>query len=111
MGYEAHFITLVATIDATIDTFNQTAYAHNLASLAEGVAPEDIELRVTAGSLVVEAIIKTTTKSIAEAVQATLASTSLANLTAALGVPVQGIQPPTLVSQLVLAPAMPPLQR
>ena len=102
-------LTVVTTIDATIETFNETSFRESLARLVDGVSPDDISLEVTAASLIVEATVRTTERSSAEGLQTMLTTMPLGNLSAALGVPVQGMQPMTLVSMDVHAPSMPPL--
>jgi len=59
-------VVFVTTVDATVETFDEDAYKTNLAALLENVSPADIELEVTAGSVVVTSRVSASSAAAAE---------------------------------------------
>jgi len=59
-------IVFVATVDATVETFDADAYKTNLAALLENVSPADIELDVAPGSVVVTSRVSASSAAAAE---------------------------------------------
>ena len=89
-------IKISFTIDVTVETFDKAAFKINLAKFlnkdaadaAGSVMPNDIELKVTAGSLKVEATIKAYTETAKGAVVKSLNAATVDSLSSALGVKV-----------------------
>lgn len=89
------------TIEATVETFDKTAFKVNLAKFlnadsaetADSVSPNDIKLKVTAGSIQVEATIKAYTESVKSAIVTSLDAADPTALTTALGVKVLSKEP------------------
>ena len=104
-----HVVTFSMTVAGSIATFNTSEYKANLASvLSNGITPADISLALTEGSVVVAATVATPSRTAASAAAAVLTASNAANLTAALGVPVESLTPPVVVYQAILAPTPPP---
>jgi hypothetical protein len=78
-------ITLTVVVDATIDTFNQTAYIVGLAALLGNVPRSAIQLSVTAGSLVVRATVRVYSAAAYSSLMARINSITPAQLAAASG--------------------------
>jgi len=64
----AFVVNLVVVVAASIDSFDARDFAQRIASLLEGVQPEDITIDVVAGSVRIEARIPTPTSDAAERV-------------------------------------------
>ena len=81
-------------IAGTLDDFAQDAFKANLAAQLDGISPADIELKVTAASLRVTAIITTRDESVGSSALNTLNSLaeSTETLSAALGVAVESVE-------------------
>ena len=85
-----------AIVDASVETFNQTAYKVNLALLL-GVSPSAIVLTVNAASVRVTAMVMITDQEAAKGVLDTLSSAINGDkFDAALGVTVESTSTPTL---------------
>ena len=87
-------ISVTLIIAGTLDDFAQDAFKANLAAQLDGISPADIELKVTAASLRVTAIITTRDESVGSSALNTLNSLaeSTETLSAALGVAVESVE-------------------
>ena len=100
-------ITLTVVVDATIDTFNQTAYIVGLAALLGNVPRSAIQLSVTAGSLVVRATVRVYSTAVNNSLMARIYSITPAQLAAATGSSVLTISGVT-ATRLFPSPTQPP---
>ena len=100
-------ITLTVVVDATIDTFNQTAYIVGLAALLGNVPRSTIQLSVTAGSLVVRATVRVYSTAVNNSLMARIYSITPAQLAAATGSSVLTISGVT-ATRLFPSPTQPP---
>jgi hypothetical protein len=99
--------TLIVVVDATIDTFNQTAYIVGLAALLGNVPRSAIQLSVTAGSLIVRATVRVYSAAAYSSLMARINSITPAQLAAATGSSVLTISGVTATR---LFPSPPPPQ-
>ena len=102
-------VRLVATIAGTVESFNATAYTIALASTLDGVSPEDIETDVWPASIMVEALITSDNIAIAESARSRLANFSPQQLSEALGVTIEAVQPVVLEKVEIISPRLPPM--
>jgi hypothetical protein len=100
-------ITLTVVVDATIDTFNQTAYIVGLAALLGNVPRSAIQLSVTAGSLVVRATVRVYSAAVNNPLMTRINSITPAQLAAATGSSVLTISGVT-ATLLFPSPTQPP---
>jgi hypothetical protein len=102
-------ITASFTVAGDVSSFNQNAFKDALATQM-GVSPSAITLSVTSASVAVIATIVYPTQGAAQNAATTLAHTSTATLSAALGVTVQAVAniAPTSVAVTMPSPAPPP---
>ena len=100
-------ITLTVVVDATIDTFNQTAYIVGLAALLGNVPRSAIQLSVTAGSLVVRATVRVYSAAAYSSLMTRINSITPAQLAAATGSSVLTISGVT-TTRLFPSPTLPP---
>ena len=100
-------ITLTVVVDATIDTFNQTAYIVGLAALLGNVPRSAIQLSVTAGSLVVRATVRVYSAAVNNPLMTRIYSITPAQLAAATGSSVLTISGVT-ATLLFPSPTQPP---
>lgn len=89
------------TLTGTVDHFNEDLFKQRLAALLEGVVAEDIEIRITAGSIQVSATIRFADSGVAGAAFTTLsdlAGASTSAVEAQLGnhFSVETVDPPTM---------------
>jgi len=94
-----------------VSSFDQSAFKVSLAAQMEGVAADDITLKVTPGSVSVFAIITPANAAIATTAQSALealASSGTAAVSTALSVPVTNVQQPTLNYISLAPPSAPP---
>ena len=103
-------ITLTVVVDATIDTFNQTAYIVGLAALLGNVPRSAIQLSVTAGSLVVRATVRVYSAAVNNPLMTRIYSITPAQLAAATGSSVLTISGVT-ATLLFPSPTQPPPPR
>ena len=103
-------ITLTVVVDATIDTFNQTAYIVGLAALLGNVPRSAIQLSVTAGSLVVRATVRVYSAAVNNPLMTRIYSITPAQLAAATGSDVLTISGVT-ATLLFPSPTQPPPPR
>lgn len=101
-------IMITFTIDATVETFDKNVFKVKLANFlnadvdtAESVTANDITLKVTAGSIKVEATIKAYAQSVKSAIVKSLNAATPAALEAALGVKVLGTSSATVTMTTV----------
>jgi len=104
-------ITFALTVDGDISTFDMAAFKVSLAAQLAGVAPDDILLTVTSGSVSVIATITPQNATVAAAAQSSL--TALVNAGAndgsiKLGVVIQSFTMPTLIWAAPPPSASPP---
>ena len=98
----------------SIDDFDEVMFKENLAEALPGVHSSDILVSARAASVVVEAVISTSSLEITRSVHARLnefveASNGARLLSALLSMTVMEIQPPTINEEYVFLPAMPPM--
>ena len=111
---EVPAVKFTATVDGTLETFNQNAYRANLAAmLGDGMRQSDITLQLTAGSVTVVATISPPTLNSAKSTLSTLtaltaASNATAILSTGLGMTVASVAPPVLTFALKVSPEAPP---
>jgi len=101
-------VTINVVVAGTVSDFDEEAYKNNLGATL-GVNPSQISVTVAAASVRVTSVIRTANATAAEAIVEKLASPELnstAALSAALGVTVEAIEPPT--TELVAEVTDPP---
>ena len=96
-------IVFSATITATINTFDETAYRTNLASGLDGVSADDITLTVAGGSLIVTATIQASPAA-ATTLSSTVESWTPTQLAALLQVPVEAVSAPEVILPPTVSP-------
>ena len=87
-------VSFTTTVAGSIDTFDHSGYAQGLASVLSGVSASDIEMSISAGSVVVDSTIKTPEQSVQDSVMSTLSGYTAATLSTAIGMQVEAVQPP-----------------
>ena len=110
-GAYKQLLTVAFTLSGAVSSFDaaaQQAFKEGLASQLVGVRAEDIALTVAASSVQVSARILAPDVITAQAAATTLSTTSVADLSAALGQTVEVISETSVAAVAVLAPSPPP---
>ena len=110
----AYVVTASFSIDADVASFDGAAFRARLASLQVGVSASDIQLTVSSGSIIVVARIAAPSAASAQGLVGTLQSTSSADLSDVLNVPVQSVlnveaasaRPPSSATAQDLTPSL-----
>ena len=102
-GPAAFIITITFVIDATVDTFDAAGFKTSLAAYLNqktnaGVAPRDIKLKITPGSINVEASIEVYSESVRTVVSNSLEAATPTELASALGVKVLSKTAPSSIA-------------
>lgn len=93
----AAVVTFSTVISGSVSGFDEESYKERLAAVLAGVSTRDILLNVAAGSASVTARIGVASDAVANSTMHTLNTYTTGTLSAALGVQIQSIAPPTLV--------------
>lgn len=105
----SRLVTMSMEVTGTVQDFDADAFRGNLASMLDGVSPSDIQLNVTAASVLVIAWITAPNTTVANQVVATLSDVTRNNATAtlsqALGVTVIRAQSPVIQDTSASAPS------
>jgi len=100
-------VSFQAIVAGTVASFDQSAYRNSLSSVLSGISASDINLEVSAGSVIVDATIATMDHGISDNVVATLSSYDANTLSQRLGITIESVATPTKTTTLVVQP--PPL--
>ena len=104
-------MSVVYTLDEPLSSFNaarQDSFKVNLAAQLFGVSPSDISLRISAGSINVEANIRTSSAAASGSLATAIASQTPASVSAALGETVISINGLQQAVSIIPAPSPPP---
>jgi len=98
----APVVSFTMTCEGSLDTFDSAAFKANLATaLGDGIVASDIKLALSAGSVVVDAQVRTISSVAAATARAKISSIGPSALSEALGVTVTDVTPPTVEMKLV----------
>lgn len=96
-----HILIMNATIAGTVTTFDANEYKDKLATFIGGaLMASDIKLTVVAASVLVTSEIYLSSATLAAAAKDKLSKTTPTELTAALGVTVESLDPPSVVQRM-----------
>ena len=104
-------MSVVYTLDEPLSSFNaarQDSFKVNLAAQLFGVSPSDISLRISAGSINVEATIRTSSAAASGSLATAIAAQTPASVSAALGETVISINGLQQAVSIIPAPSPPP---